>query len=336
MFMDFPGEKLVTKLWETLTEKGLATLLKPWTMRREARTLQEIRRNEMLMLAQTEQDVLAIRSGQKQLSADGTLVSVPILEGSSETGGIPLSALTQSVKQEESVRLLLNKIHLSKVLLLAEAEAAENPQEPAAQPVQDEWFVRWRQYAQEMSSDELQRLWGRILAGEVANPGGFSLRTLDFVRNLTQREAQRIQHLAQFVVNEDVVISANKAILQAHGLNTSFFLEMESLGLLSGGTGLGLKITYGSLERTSFLRLLVNRSVALVVSHPDRERKLELPIIQLSAVGKELLALGNFPGHREYMSAIGTEIKSKGFDVKIGDWEPVSPNQGQLMREQVL
>lgn len=33
--MNWPGENLIIKLWESLTEKGVGSLLKPWQMRRE-------------------------------------------------------------------------------------------------------------------------------------------------------------------------------------------------------------------------------------------------------------------------------------------------------------
>ena len=34
--MTWPGEGLLIKLWETLAEKGIGGLLKPWQMKREA------------------------------------------------------------------------------------------------------------------------------------------------------------------------------------------------------------------------------------------------------------------------------------------------------------
>ena len=32
--MEFPGEKLVTKMWETLAEKGIGAALQPWHEKR--------------------------------------------------------------------------------------------------------------------------------------------------------------------------------------------------------------------------------------------------------------------------------------------------------------
>ena len=54
--MDLPGEKLVIKLWETLAEKGVGSLLSPWQAGRDGRARIEVRRQEILILAQAEKD----------------------------------------------------------------------------------------------------------------------------------------------------------------------------------------------------------------------------------------------------------------------------------------
>ena len=35
--MEAPGEKLIIKLWESIADKGIGSLLKPWQIRREGR-----------------------------------------------------------------------------------------------------------------------------------------------------------------------------------------------------------------------------------------------------------------------------------------------------------
>lgn len=54
--MGWPGEQLVIRLWDTLSEKGVGSLLRPWQMKREGMAQIEIRRAELLALAQAEKD----------------------------------------------------------------------------------------------------------------------------------------------------------------------------------------------------------------------------------------------------------------------------------------
>src|SRR4051812_1141964 len=73
--MDWPGEKLVTRLWDTVADKGIGGLLKPWQIRREGRAHIDVRRQELLVLAQATKDVEEIKSGRAKLLPSGEVVN---------------------------------------------------------------------------------------------------------------------------------------------------------------------------------------------------------------------------------------------------------------------
>lgn len=56
--------------------------------------------------------------------------------------------------------------------------------------IDHDWTARFFNDVQDVSSEEMHELWGRILAGEVENPGSTSLRTLGVLRNLDQATAK--------------------------------------------------------------------------------------------------------------------------------------------------
>ena len=58
-----PGRKTCIRLWETTAEKGIGGWLSPWQTRRKGRALADVRRDEILMLAQTARDVENIQAG---------------------------------------------------------------------------------------------------------------------------------------------------------------------------------------------------------------------------------------------------------------------------------
>lgn len=76
--VEAPGEKLIIKLWETLIDKGIGSLLRPWQIKRDGRARSEVRREELLMLAQAESEVADIRAGRKRLDLAS---SVPLISG---------------------------------------------------------------------------------------------------------------------------------------------------------------------------------------------------------------------------------------------------------------
>ena len=58
------------------------------------------------------------------------------------------------------------------------------------QEIDHDWTARFFNDVQDVSSEEMHVLWGRILAGQIEKPGNTSLRTLGVLRNLDQATAR--------------------------------------------------------------------------------------------------------------------------------------------------
>lgn len=328
--MEFPGEKLLTKLWETIADKGIGSLLKPWQMRREGRAAVEIRRKEMLALAQAEVEAAAIRSGRRLLLGDGTLANLPI---ETEVVLLPeqvndpqfLSHIEEIADRNSRAESIRREISISKAVAHAEEELVGDSQEPPAEKVSDDWLLRWRDCAASVSSDELQSLWGKVLAGEVKNPGLCSLRTLEFLRNLSQDEAKAIATISPFVVN-NVIFRGDMALLEPEGVTFTLLLSLQELGIVSGVESMALGVTLPSQVQDRFQLTLVSHGRVLLITHADAARTLILPVYQLTALGNQILRIGTFQANDAYLRAFGGEIKRQEFDVHIGSCSPAGEN----------
>lgn len=115
------------------------------------------------------------------------------------------------------------------------------PKRVSSAPINETWQMRFFSIASDVCDEEMQLLWGKLLAGEVASPGQFSLRTLDVVRNLTTTEANAFQLACSFVVwdaNEKngLVPSMDelpfKNIYRSHGFYFDTALMLQDAGLL--------------------------------------------------------------------------------------------------------
>ena len=62
------------------------------------------------------------------------------------------------------------------------------------------WTSAFSEAAQGVSSDEMQDLWARVLAGEVATPGSTGIRTLNTLRNLDTSAAWLFRRLCSIAV----------------------------------------------------------------------------------------------------------------------------------------
>lgn len=127
---------------------------------------------------------------------------------------VPLLELANRAAVADAVR---KEVNVAKAVLRAEEELRDDQSIPADGKPADDWLYRWRDYAGSVSSDELQAIWGRILAGEIKSPGLYSYRLLDFVRNLTKDEAALIEKVVPFVLG-DVICRDHDAILEKAGV----------------------------------------------------------------------------------------------------------------------
>ncbi|MEI6859385.1 MAG: DUF2806 domain-containing protein [Shewanella sp.] len=333
------GEKLIGKLWDTVTRDGIGSIASPWHTRRQGRANVEARRDELLMLAQTENDVADIKSGKKKFTDDHKLI--PLVHDDTE---IPLSNnriepyfTIENIDFNSDLRSkaqrMQEQINLTKSVIYAEEELETNFKDGSDEDIDPDWFSRWRDCAEKVSSEELQRLWAKALAGEIVNPGSYSLRTLEFIRNISQKEANEISKLAPYVISGSVYHGPS---IEKAGLNFSYLLEMEDLGILSGIKGNGLQLSMSSLIDGSYQNHIVHNNKVLIMKNEIKEKKANFSVYKVTSIGKEVLSLGVFPMTEEYLEEIGTKAKQQGFEVTLADWVQSSKETGRYSNPRIL
>ena len=169
----------------------------------------------------------------------------------------------------------------------------------------------------------MQQLWGRLLTGELKAPGSYSLRCLDFLRNLSQIEAKKIEKLSRFAL-EDVLWHDEGNLFESEGITFSTLLEMQDLGVVSGVEALGLERTWKTSAPDKFVKALRSNGKVLIAKHDDPTKEIKLKVYLLTSVGQQILRLGNFQPHLDYLRKIGKVICDQGFSVMLGDYVQVS------------
>lgn len=336
--MELPGEKLVIKLWETLAEKGIGSLLSPWQAGREGRARNQLRREEILMLAQAETDAADIRSGRKQLRPNGSLMLTNEADKTDDDRIEPAFAITKAVEygnRAAAAAAARSEINASKAILLAEEQLANDLQEPAERQVDEDWLFLWREHVGNVSNEDLQRMWGSVLAGEIKAPGRYSIRTMELLKTLSKSEAELISKIASYVVDGRIARAQND-YLTSKGVNFSMLLHLQEVGVVSGVEATGLSTDYRSTIEGKFLYPLVSHNKVLLVEHDDPKQTLNFEIYKLTEVGRQILALGSFEPDVEYLRLVGKDFTEKGFTVKLADWHYVSETSGQYSNAQAI
>lgn len=328
-----PGEKLLLRLSEIALKEGLGGYLGPWQTRRMGRARIDVQREECLALAQTERDIKAIKLGRKHFTADYRLV-----EGAAPSTEAPdgQDAPSRALAATAGKNLLLNQmqaeINIGKALLAAEAELKNDGQAPPDRTVDDDWITRWRETASQVSSEKLQNLWGRVLAGEIKSPGTFSLRTLEFLKNLSQEEARRIAKLAPFVLDNSFVFSGDQELLKSEGISFVLLVELQDLGIITQASE-GLSTTF-SASPNGYGLLSYHRM--LYVTPEAEEAEAKLPAYRLTPLGRQVLRLGSFTAHEAYLRSVGKQIKHQGFKVLLARYVRETESEVRFFEEEEL
>ena len=332
--MELPGEKLVMRMWETLAEKGVGLLLKPWQDKREGKANLELRRAEMLVLAQAERDAEQIRSGEKRV--DNFTIAEPFAALALTRDKladriepiINLPVVLNYVARQSVEDAVRRQINLAKTIVQAEESLVEETQPPPEEKIDGDWLYRWRDFASEVSSEEMQQLWGRLLAGEIKAPGTYSLRCLDFLRCLSQEEAKSIARFSRFAIEDRVITDVHRGgfdlgpgkLLDAMGVTLALLRELQDLGVVSGVDLGGFVGTYSSIEKGKFVIVLKSFGKALIVRHDDEAKSLKLQSYPFTTLGKQILGLGRFEAPFDYLVSLGKELLKDGFDVELADF----------------
>jgi len=148
-----------------------------------------------------------------------------------------------------------------------------------------------------------------VLAGEIKAPGSYSLRTLDFIKNLSQQEAESIARLAPFVIDGAIYRHAQE-ILDAAGITSTFLMKMQQLGIIAGVEASGIQGIFITNASDEFETALISNSKALIVSTSNPKPTVLMPAYLMTDIGIQLLNLGNFEPNIEYLKEVGEHFKS--------------------------
>lgn len=331
--MEWPGEKLLIKMWDTLAEKGIGSLLTPWQEKRVAKAQLEIRKEEMFLLAKVEMEVEAIKNGRSRyyVESEVKLLSPSIdREDSNERiePTIDLSKIANNIVNSNFSDSVRKEINVSKAILHAEDILKDERQEATKETIEDDWLFTWRKCAGNVSTDELQSLWGKVLAGEVKQPGSYSLRTLDFLKGLSKTEAKLISKIACYVIFASIIRIKEKELIYSNIINDLIYLQ--EIGIITGVNSTGLNSTLKSSSKECFETVLISYNKAIVIRHEDVFHQIRLPLYKLTEIGKNVIKLADFETNMEYLKSIAIEFVNKGYTVFIGDWTYKTSNTGNI------
>lgn len=334
-------ERWLDRVW-TLLLGDDATLATPGRIRREGLDRDAVRAAENAAIDAAAAELADLRSGRKIRGRDGRLVDVVAV------GDVPMYSfietpafdddivatrfgnadqLLDAAMGEAAQRDVARALNLRRIALWAEREIHDSylRDELPAVEIGAHWLARWRQLAQDAAAAGLQRLWARLLVREVAAPGRYSLAALETLGRIGERDLHGVSWLARYVFG-DYLFDARSRYFTAD-LHEPWIDAAAALGLLRPVDNPQRLLLHAqsrpdaAAADASRPLLLINHQRALQLSDLGPVG-VPVPVLRLTAVGKELLQLCGGEADMAYLLDLGAYLRERGVVVAIGEWQP--------------
>lgn len=282
-----PLEKLIDVI-----SKGIGKLYKPKEIRKEA----DARAYEIKVIGRAKATALA---KSKDIDQD----------------------IIDRIEERELHRQLRKQKNLDSINYIA-AEQLKQEHTISGEPVDEDWINRFFNIAEDVTNEKMQVLWGRILAGEVKRPKSYSLRTLEFLKNLTKHEADlfsKVGKLKLFSIDRNMIFNPDrgKFLEEKYGITYTDILTLQDLGLFSADVS---SFGFSSGDKGTQITILYGDK-AIIIERTEKGSKLSINCILFTQVGMELLKLIDSVYNEEYVKKIAEcfENKDKNLTFKVGD-----------------
>lgn len=274
--------KAIAKLIEVVSD-GIGTLYKPRAIRKEAEA--KAYKNEILANAEA-----------KKILIEGE-AKIELIER--VKGRIFKQELNRQINIEEIVE---------KSFKYLDNNVSENP-------VDSNWRTRFFNKAQDISGEEMQEIWAKILAGEVSQPGKVSFRTLEVISNVSKHEAEIFQIACSLATSKNLIWKfKGQNSLDEFGLNYSELMIIRDAGLVHDNDNL-IQFNKVIPQLGGSIHTIGNDLYQIKNTKNPEQKEYRFKQIAFTAAGKELCQLINANLNEQYLMKIIEERQNEKYEL---------------------
>ncbi|WP_396187761.1 DUF2806 domain-containing protein [Flavobacterium sp.] len=283
--------KPIEKLIEVISQ-GIGTLYKPRAIRKEAEA-------EAYKIG-------IIEKAKANAIAEGKIIDLELYENIQE----------RIIHQETR-----KQINIDNITQIA-ANQLNQEKEVSEEKVDNDWTTRFFKIAEDISDDEMQNLWGRILAGEIKQPKSFSLRTLEILKNLSKYEAEIFTKFANLKLksgNTNVIYNQDngKFLESEFGITFPDRLLMTELGLIASENN--LEFSFSATAETERTDVLIYGDKGIVLYKKTNVPKQGIQVLVFTSIGGELSKLIEQDININYIKKVCSSFVSPNVRIEYGD-----------------
>ena len=295
--------KPIEKLIEVISQ-GIGTLYKPRAIRKEADS-------EAYKIG-------VIERAKSNAIAEGKIIDLELYEN-----------IQQRIVHQE----IRKQINIDNIAQIAAIQLNQE-QEVSDEKIDDDWSTRFFNIVQDISDEEMQNLWGRILAGEIKKPKSFSMRTLELLKNLSKEEAEiftKFSSIKIFAGNTNMIFNQDngKFLEDEFGIKFTDRLLLTELGLISSENN--LEFSFYPTNSIKQINYIEYGSKGIFLERPEETPKQAIQVLVFTKVGSELSKLIDEEPNINYIRKICSSFIYPNVKIEYGDLVKLPNNQILLL-----
>lgn len=271
-----PVEKLID-----VVSNAVGILFEPWQIVRKAKAEAK------------SESIIAVERAKTKALIDGDIEKAESLERINER------LVNKEIRRQNNIE---NVVYAAGSVLEADNSVSEKP-------VNQDWATRFFDIVQDVSDNEMQNLWGQILAGEIKQPQSYSLRTLEILRNMTKEDAETFQKVAQFALRQgDSFLFTSDNVLEKFGVSYSNIAKLIEIGLLQPGDF--VTRSYSTINSSDNKFGIIYGDLIIIINQKADAPKISISIRQFTTPGNELVKLINITPNINYIKELALRLKN--------------------------
>lgn len=286
----------------------------------ELRTLAAAQADGKRLLAAGEADSIKLITDAIKEAAPGT-GGIVISEGNPVIKSLPASehdrlSSTLTLQERSEInshyRDAVKQQNIESVTANA-AEQLRNETDISDEKVDRDWTARFFKHVEDISSEDMQMIWGKILAGEIKQPKTYTYRTMEVLKNLTQFEAELFGRYANRTIwqRNDFAFLVN--LNDSYKIPLGYVARLEEAGLLAQGENVNYFIDNDDNEK-----VLISFDWVIHVQAAAEQTGFRIPVYLLTTAGEQICKLIKPDSDLAYLSEFATKIKDTKRIVKLG------------------
>lgn len=213
-----------------------------------------------------------------KVSFEGDTVNIRQLLPSEIVERAELRMLSRAIRQQQNIEKVLDYAYND----LQYAEECSDDE------LNQDWWNRFENYAEDISIEEMQMIWGKILAGEIMKPNSFSLRTLETLKNISTEEAKIFQKICPLLIESGAILNVSKKTYEIADINYGQLLRLDNAGLIFSSGNIVLTKDVEDRKTT-----LVFKDYIIKIFFNEDLESINIPVYSLTETGMEISKIIN-------------------------------------------